>query len=629
MLEPGRILDLESDLDPLTDELAAIREGTDGSLPMQDALDLFASAFGEMPGGNAARFEGSTEFAELAIREVMRHWQELTSEQQDTVRALRGNPGQASSLLASPPDTTSDSELEAAKALAAEAQAAIAARLGIELPFPIEISLVHHLGALHPELVPPGSTGIAGMTWPLDEDGELAMTGGDVVRCAIDLQPPVNPGTVYHEIFHCFQYALTGDASLYWSIPGWISEGSAVWATNEFVDDYRTPWIFQQWILSTRSLYSMSYEAFGYYLVLDSMGVSTWDVIGDMLTSGGNEAAVAASGLEPMRVLSRVVTSKARARSVSGLPVSDIWDFSAANVPRDGYFTDATVSPGSPSQARFGLRAFAAAPVEVIHVERGSVLQVALHGDVGALEFFGQQPIEWNDSLVRSFCLDEGGCVCGADELEHGAQDLILGVGQLHGGSARVDVRVADIAFTDGNWAGTISSPDLTISGAAGSGFRPGAEAAINFTVEDGAVTSGTYGLQFPAIFDSPVGTGSGVVSIAGQVVGCGYAPELEPTTLVIDATVELSAGFSIPMQAEIDFAAGTITVEQAGAPPQTRPLGDITSTSTGFTSWLIETGSTPTNRVGQLEATAELATMTAAGFAVGDFQFRFDISRA
>ena len=362
------------------------------------------------------------------------------------------------------------------------------------------------------------------------------------------------------------------------------------------------------------------------------MGVSPWDVIDDMLEAEGGIAAVAASGLDPADVLSRVTSSKARAHTIASLDVTDRWDFSASNVPRDGYFARDTVTPGSPNHASFALGRFAAAPVEVIHLEGGSIVQVALNGEVGTLEFFGQDPIEFDGNLVREFCLEEEGCSCtaGTEPLEQATRDLIIGAGQLDPGTVTYDIRIPDQAFTDGNWEGTITSPDLTISGAAGTGFRPGAQAPINFTIEQGIVTAGSYSIQFPAIYESPVGSAIGVVTIAGQVTGCAHAPKLDPTSIIIDATLELTDGFTIPVLTEVNYASGTITVQQADGTRLSRPIdGAVTSTTTGFTSWIIDRASTPTHRVGELDASAELATMAAAGFAITQLQFTFDINRA
>ena len=125
------------------------------------------------------------------------------------------------------------------------------------------------------------------------------------------------------------------------------------------------------------------------------------------------------------------------------------------------------------------------------------------------------------------------------------------------------------------------------------------------------------------------MGSAVGTVVITGQVSGCAHAPKLDPLFIDIEATIELADGFSIPVQTEIDYVAGTVTVQQADGIAATRPIeGATPSTSTGFTSWIIQPPSTPTHRVGELDATAELATMAMAGFAVSDLRFAFDISR-
>jgi hypothetical protein len=648
------LVDPEAVIDPLGDELATIREANDGVLPLQDALDLYASTFGAIPGGDSTRFPVAADSGDIALRAVMRYWEQLTTEQQDAIRALHrrrpsslagpGRPRSGNKLPLSPappgtgpaPEVSYSSEEEQAiednlRAEVYNARAAYEARLGIHLPDDYYIDLFFSPGEAPTDERGRSPIGDAG---PNGADGELLYSGvprGCTIRVFDVSDTSIITLTVYHEVFHCFQYYLVGDAALAWAAQDWILEGSAEWAGNELVPHEHGRRRFQMWVSDKHSLYSMAYEAIGYYFVLDSLGVSPWDVIDDMLDAQGGVAAVAASGLDPEEVLSRVITSKARANTIASLGVSDRWDFSASNVPHDGYFARATVTPSSPNRATFALGRFAAGPVEVLHLDGGSIVQVALNGGVGTLEFFGQDPIEWNGSLVREFCLEEEGCSCGAgpETLEHGTRDLILGAGQLDAGRVTYDVRIPDVAFTDGEWEGTITSPDLTIVGDAGNGFRPGATAPINFTIEAGVVTSGVYTVDFPAIFESPMGSATGVVQISGQVTGCAQSPKLDPVLIDIDATIEIADGFTIPVQTTINYASRTVTVQQGDGPPIVRPFeGAVPDTPTGFTSWIIQPPSTPTHRVGELDASAELATMAMAGFAVSELQFTFDISR-
>ena len=622
------VVDPASVVDPFGEELAALRQTNDGHLSLADSLDLFASAFGDIPGGDAERFAAAPGHLTMALNAVMKHWDDLEDAQQQAVQARLGySPVQGfRGSLAAPGDTELQARVDAVRA-------AIAGLVGVDVPFPI-------IGELVPGLTSPSPDGdtarvVAGVALS-ERGGELVGSGQpDVCRVRFNTDFGVNDNVLAHEVFHCFQFFLAGDLSVFYAAQSWIIEGSAEWAGAEIggLDD-GSGLNFQLWLVKEYSLYSKAYEAIGYYWVLESMGVSPWTIIDDMFIASGGVAAVAASGLDPLAVLSKVATSTSRAATVDVLPVSTTWDFGIPDVPGFGFRVDATVTPTEPYEYQRDHAAFSRYEIPVLRLDGGNRVQVSLAADVGTLEFFGQDPIPYQGSLVREFCLEEGGCSCGADGsvggLPPGTRDMILTGGELDGGGTiRFQVRLPDIAFTDGSWQGTITSTDMSISSPdAGSGSRPTTSSAIEFTIEDGVVTSGSYALVFPGTFSSPLGAIDGTVSITGAVTGCGYSPELVATSIVIDATMQFPTGDTGPVQVAIDLAAGTVTIQQPIGPAISRPLDTGGDFETYGSMWVVNPDSTPTGRQGALDATAELAYMGAAGFAVSDVQFTFDISR-
>ncbi|MEQ1874719.1 MAG: hypothetical protein ABL953_13460 [Ilumatobacteraceae bacterium] len=622
------LVDLTSVVDPFGEELAAIREANGGHLPLPDSLDLFASAFGEVPGGDASRFDAAPSHPMMALSAVARHWGELDAAQQQSVQVHLGYSRLQSFRApeAAPPDAAIQAAVDSARA-------AIAERVGTDVPFPIIGELVPGLSATLPG--DDFETPVAGMALS-ERGGEWVTTGQpDTCRVKFNSDSGVNDNVVAHEVFHCFQFFLAGDLNVFYDAQSWIVEGSAEWAGAEVGGfDDTTSLNFQLWLAKEYSLYAKAYEAIGYYWVLESMGVAPWTVVGEMLIASGDVAAVAASGLDPVAVLSKVATSTSRAVTVDALPVSGTWDFGISDVPAFGFRFDATVTPTEPYEYQRDHASFSRYEIPVLRLEGGNRVQVSLAADVGALEFFGQDPIPYQSSLVREFCLEEGGCGCGADgtigELPPGTRDLILTGGEFEGGGTiRFQVRLPDIAFTDGTWQGTMTSTDMSISGSAGSGSRPETTSAIEFIIEGGVVTSGTYALQYPGTFSTPLGAIDGTVSISGAVTGCGYSPELVPATIVIDATMQFPTGDTGPVQVVIDIGAGTVTVQQPIGPAISRPFDSGGDFDTYGSMWVLQTDSTPTRRRGYLDATAELALMGAAGFAVNDVVFFFDISRA
>ena len=621
----GGLLGSDAAVDPRAAELAAIRGGNDGKLPVADALDLFASVFGEIPDGDPNRFDVREGDGTMALGEVGAHWDELTADQQQAIQGLLGYSSNKSSLLspaAAPGDPALQADVDAARA-------AIAAQVGADVSFPI-------VGQLVPGLMgrPPGETApveVGGLAIG-ERGGELPFTGVPD-RCLVQFNPEysLTAALVAHEVFHCFQYAL--GLENWYGAQAWLLEGMAEWAGNEIggIDAGGTR-NFQDWALSDGSLYAMSYEAIGHYWVLESLGASPWLQRDEMLQAGGGVEAVAATGLDPAAVISRTATSLARAGSVAPLPVSDVWDFGISDVPDYAFRLGYAVTPTAPYEYERNHAAFSRYELPELRLDGGNRVQVSLAADVGVLEFFGQEPIEWQNSLVREFCLEEAGCACSADgtigELPPGARELILTGGSLDGGSIKFQVRLPEIAFTDGGWRGTITSTDLSISSDTGSGARPQTESAIEFTIEGGVVTSGSYALTFPGSFDSPLGMIDGTVSISGAVTGCGYSPELVPATVVIDATMQFPTGDSGPVQVAIDIGAETMTIGVPVGPPASVPFETGGDFETYGSMWVLQPGSTSTNRQGHLDATSELAFMAAAGFAVTEPAFFFDISR-
>ena len=155
---------------------------------------------------------------------------------------------------------------------ATNASAAYEARLGIHLPDGY-IELFFAAGGAPTDERGRSPIGDSG---PTDAEGQLLDSGvprGCTIRIFDVSDTSINTFAVYHEVFHCFQYYLLGDAALAWATEDWIIEGSAEWAGNELIPHDHGRGRFHLWLGSRHSVYSMAYEAIGYYFVLESMGV--------------------------------------------------------------------------------------------------------------------------------------------------------------------------------------------------------------------------------------------------------------------------------------------------------------------------------------------------------------------
>ncbi len=600
----------DAGLTGLDAELSVIRAANEGRLPLSDALDFFASTFGEMPGSDDLRFEGRAGDGTMALMAVLAHWEELSPEQQQAVRSYLGYSS-AQSFLA-PAAVGPDADDLALQADIDSARAAIAGFVGTDLTFPIRGEMVPGLTGVLPGDTEPSP--IAGVTWP-ERGGDVALSGRpDVCRVQFSTDEVLSPTTVAHEVFHCFQYQLGPDLADAIASAAWIIEGSAEWAGAKVsgvdggVIDH-----FEQWVQNTDSLFGLSYGAVGYFWVLESMGVNPWSVIGEMLATEGTEA-VAASGFEPGDVLRRVASSLARRQQAPTLPVSGVWDFAAAGVPPGGVRVPLTVTPDTPfvnSQVRGG---FVRGAEILFTLEGGERVQVEVDSDVGTIEFYGKDAIVWDGRLNREFCLEDGGCRCGVDGevdpgLGIGSREMILAGGELGGGPITYLVRIPDPegAFTDGHWEGMITSSVFEVSTDGTTGTRHETSAAIEFTVENGAVTSGAYAVSYFINFaNDGGGTGEGTSTVTGRFTGCGFAPQLYGTGFSLDAILHLPEVGDVPL----------VFSQTIDSPP------------IGPTLWVTDPVTDPNRRTGQIDPIAELEYLRSSGYGASDVVFTFEATR-
>ena len=603
------IASTDDGLTGLTAELAAIRGANDGALPLADALDFFAATFGDIPGGDGNRFEGRPEDGTMALMAVGAHWDELTPEQQEAIRVRLGYSTVQS--FRAPIVVADEAAAAALQVQIDSARSTIAGLVGSDVLFPIVGEMMAGLTAVAPGETTP--IPVAGVTIP-ERHGVLATSGRpDQCRIRFSSDYPLNATTVAHEVFHCFQFQIGPDISDVFASQSWVVEGSAEWAgamvggIDSLVVEH-----FHQWRDNTGSLFGLDYDAVGFYWVVASMGVSPWTVIGDMLAVDALEA-VAATGLEPVDVLQRVASSLARSQSDPALPVSGVWDFSV-NVPEGGIRIPFTLTPTTPpyesEEARSG---FARGSDVVLRLEGGERVEVDVVADVGTLEFFGKDALEWEGSLHREFCLEDGGCRCGVDGavdpgLGEGSRELVLAGGELGGGPITYQVRMPDPegAFTDGHWQGTITSSVLVITTGTGVGVRHETIAPFEFTIENGAVTSGTYSLQFFDEYRSDIGSGEGTATVTGGFVGCGFSPQLIGSTFGLDMTLVVD-GHPVPFAFETDIsgAAGPGTV------------------------WRNDPITDPNHRSGIFDVAAYIDMIRASGFGATDVVMTYEATRS
>lgn len=605
---PSPITDRDDGLTGLDAELAALRVANGGRLPVDAALDLFAGVFGPIPGADPSRFERRPHDGTLALFGVLGHWDALTPEQRTAVRGLLGYSTIQSfraAQLDPPPPGEPDPVLQG---LVDEARAAIATRVGGDVPFPIVAEKIA-------VLVDDEGRRLAGVAIP-ELGGEFVISGSPD-RCRILFTGPPDPSatTVAHEVFHCFQFHLAGDVSPVLTGASWIVEGSAEWAGAEVAGvDEGVVASFQAWVANTGPVFALDYAAVGIYWVAESMGADPWTAIGAMLATDGT-AAIAEMGLDPMAVLSRVGTSLVRNQESAALAGYDaVWDFADSEVPPDGVRREVTVTVETPLEEVFARGGYARGGPGWVTLEGGERVQVILDGDVGAIQFQDQGLIPWVGSLAREFCLEPGGCRCGADGsvdpgLEPATRELLVGSGEAEGGPISYTIRLPrpDGGFTDGRWTGTVTSSMLTIATGELTGERTSFEAPFEIIVENGAVTSGSYALRAAVTVDGPGGSGQGEVTISGVFVGCGFSPQMQATSYHFVGTVVI-AGETVP----VDW---------------TIPMTPVDGWQTTF--WVPDAVTDPNLRTGAIDLGPYTAYMAASGLSVSGMEATFTATRS
>ncbi|MBA2718286.1 MAG: hypothetical protein H0U52_03435 [Chloroflexi bacterium] len=91
--------------------------------------------------------------------------------------------------------------------------------------------------------------------------------------------------TLTHEIIHCYQNQVIGDIDSAFGMPKWIMEGSAIWlAGNDTgIVEPMTPGMYRTHILGKpeRALTGRTYDAYGWYALLDHLGRPMWSLFAD------------------------------------------------------------------------------------------------------------------------------------------------------------------------------------------------------------------------------------------------------------------------------------------------------------------------------------------------------------
>ena len=403
------------------------RLNEDGTIPLDLALDLFAAGFGPIDGGEADAVDVPVLSGTMAIRGLLRHWEELTPEQQSTVDAISapaggGAAGAAGADLdahAVPALQMEPTEnIRGITALVAELRAELEGLLGRRLGVPIE-------AGASSEAADPKYQAFAWGT----VDGRRVMTGR-MDACEISvLQPgwdvidtPQFRTLIAHEVMHCFQFDGAGGVADVMGGASWVVEGGATFAAmavdpTDYFDERWDSWLGEPRI----PLYKRAYDALGVFAVAEQEGADVWQHLVPLLQADGS-----AAGLELLfeRPREEALTAIAR-RLVREPEVGPAWESSGPRITAVRGTVGIDVVNGASMDDVVSILPFATAPYTVGMDAASEVVEVTVFGGRGVLgvpsgateeigpEFLGRY-------CVTGFCECPGGGGIGGTEIPSG-----------------------------------------------------------------------------------------------------------------------------------------------------------------------------------------------------------------
>ena len=573
------------------------RIGPNGEVDKQLALEAFALAFGPLPGvvtpqGPAPELHEYVD-GTFALRWISRYMDELTAEQRAAVVArltpgpddvvVRGDEGTgtvtASQIgltgLAGAGVAAVDQGLrQRYLTILRDAQQRIAQRIGRALGLPWWI-LIRATDPPGTELATAESPVLASQAAALG----ITFDGPSTPGCLIHLYPrtallPEREllATLAHEMWHCYQYDVTGPVEL----PDWLIEGQAEWVGEAIMgpSGIGKDW-WREYVTSpTKTLWPRTYDAVGFYARLAEVGVDPWTHMIPMLQAADNESRFTAAGAKDEVFLDTWAPSLVRDQSIGGAWYTrGLWGGTER-----GEIEPLTVNPGSSADFSTG--------VVQNWLYRVTAIADVVHATASGYALIGAKGHESVKATDAWLCTDGQACACPAGEHWEGP-DLIdmatlfyLGVtGGLESSSGTLighDVR--EFCEPDeptpggqspcaGSCSGSTGEPHLTTVDRVGYDFQAAGEYVL-LRSADGSIE--IQARQVPLPGDTAVSRNTAVAIRAGDRRAAIYARERETGVLdvrvdgdLVDATtpIDLGSGARIatyPGGVQVDLSDGT-----------------------------------------------------------------------
>jgi hypothetical protein len=337
--------------------------GEDGHFSLQAALDLFATAFGPVPGSTTTQDLTGIFDLTIAVNAVMAHEDELTAEQRTAIDRYLEIPADATTIVV---ESSADGgptrgiqlvEITAErtaklKAAAAGFRQTYKTGLGFDIPY-MEIVWAPRPASVKPigpGIYPNGGAG-ASFDGPDGQNDRGRITIYNEASGEVD---SVLESLLAHEVFHCFQYAGYGTLAKFKEALPWIIEGQASWAGQVIggPSGKYDPFWNEYLLVPTKPLITRTYDAIGFYGHLQrqfELGgsspeqaiASMWPKLKAMWGAGGNNvAAFEASGAGETAFLDSWASGVTRKA-----PPWEAWNTSGPGITTSAYKGPAILIP--------------------------------------------------------------------------------------------------------------------------------------------------------------------------------------------------------------------------------------------------------------------------------------------
>jgi hypothetical protein len=430
----------------------------DGKVSVSTALQAFSLVIGPLPQVKLPeQLDRPVLDGSIAVRMLVAHWNELTPAQQQIASQYlhigssaqgQASVGGASDALARPAATPipDDPGTGPYRKIVEEIIGKLSADLKHSLSISTQISW-----KFNPKLVKEADAYV----YPVNANGQ---TTGKPALCPIFLnKPAITQLSDYdlrlalaHEVMHCFQADIIDNLDVSYAKPGWIIEGGATWVGYHYADQisgasenysgFWGEWIFDPLV----PLFQRSYDAIGYYALLDKLGVSPWDVFTPMLLAKDNKSAYEAGASrlgDPL--IDQWASSNERDASL-GTP----WELPGPGLSRITFQTPITpISLGSGDVESLNTPALAGLNYHL--TSQADLIEVNVTGHNRLVDSGGVQVLNETDKV---YCTKSGGCTCPSNSLYPGPEPEQL-TGLIHlavsGGTDGAKGWVAGLSLDD------------------------------------------------------------------------------------------------------------------------------------------------------------------------------------